>query len=151
MKIWKILNKTCNCKEKGSFEVKNIEITMASRSKPLTFSHDVPICKMCDLPHLDQETRGILQGMAKEQIIEKHGLLRSEEIKAIRKGLKMSRDQFGEYLHVLPLSIYMWEKRGRIQNKSSDELIRLKCDSKYLAEHEEEINRIILRRNKRAV
>lgn len=151
MKIWGILNKTCNCKERGSFEVKNIEITMASRSKPITFPYEVSICSACNLPSFDQQTQEALEKKAKQQFIENHGLLSSGEIKEFRKRLKMTRDQFGEYLHVLPLSIYMWEKRGRIQNKSSDELIRLKCNPTYLAEHEEEINRIILRRNKRAV
>lgn len=100
----------------------------------------------CNLPKIDKKTQEALEIQAKAVAVKKQGLLTGDEIFLIRKNLNMTRDQFGEYLHVLPLSIYLWEKRGRIQNKSTDSLIRLKCDPKYLSEHREEINKIFLRR-----
>lgn len=132
-----ILTETCRCKNKGSLEVKSIEISVAAHSKPLTFQRSVPICKNCRLPFLDEQLQEKLQKHAKELIVKREGLLTGDEIKEIRESLNMSKNEFGKYLHVLPLSVYLWENRGRIQNKSTDELIRLKCDLEYLEAHKE--------------
>lgn len=147
MKAWQVLNKTCSC-QNGTFKTKSIEIKVSSRSKhkPVTFTQNILACTSCNLPKIDKKTQEALEIQAKAVAAKQQGLLTGDEIFLLRKNLNMTRDQFGEYLHVLPLSIYMWEKRGRIQNKSTDALIRLKCDPKYLSEHREEINKIFLRK-----
>lgn len=55
----------------------------------------------------------------------KHGLLTSQEIRFIRNRLGMSQEDFAKYLNVGVASVKRWEL-GKVQDKSSDELIRLK-------------------------
>ena len=142
MKAWKVLNKTCSC-QKGSVKTKSIEIRVSSRSKhrPVTFTRNILVCTSCNLPKIDKKTQEALEIQAKAMAAKQQGLLTGDEIFLLRKNLNMTRDQFGEYLQVLPLSIYLWENRGRVQNKSTDELIRLKCDLKYLEAHKKALKK----------
>lgn len=57
----------------------------------------------------------------------KHGLLTSAQIRAIRNQLGMSQEEFAKYLNVGIASVKRWEL-GKVQDKSSDELIRLKSN-----------------------
>lgn len=147
MKKPAILTDTCRCKNKTQLELKNVEISMSSRSKPITFDHSVPVCSSCHLPLLDEQLQQKLQERTKELVREREGLLTANEIKEMREALKMSLEQFGEYLRILPLSVYLWEKKGRLQNRSTDELIRVKCDPKYVQAHQEEITRVRKKRD----
>lgn len=70
----------------------------------------------------------------------KQELLSGEEIFKIRNDLKMNRQEFGRYLNVLPTTLYLWERRGRLRSKSTDLLIRLKCHPKYIEAHPEELH-----------
>jgi DNA-binding transcriptional regulator YiaG len=56
----------------------------------------------------------------------KHHLLTSEEIKELRMSLNMSQRQFAAFLRVGVASVKRWEN-WKVQDASSDELIRLKC------------------------
>lgn len=138
MKAWKVLNKTCSC-QNGTFKTKSIEIRVSSRSKhkPVTFTQNILVCISCNLPKIDKKTQESLESQAKAVAAKQQGLLTVDEIKGLRTSLKMSQEQFGNYLRVLPLSVYLWENRGRLQNKSTDELIRLKCNLEYLEAQKE--------------
>jgi putative zinc finger/helix-turn-helix YgiT family protein len=57
----------------------------------------------------------------------KHGLLTSDEIRQRRKRLGMSQAEFADYLRVGVASLKRWEM-GKVQDESSDELIRLRTD-----------------------
>jgi len=57
----------------------------------------------------------------------KHGLLTSGQIRAVRTRLGMSQEEFAKYLNVGVASVKRWEL-GKAQDKSSDELIRLKSN-----------------------
>jgi len=57
----------------------------------------------------------------------KQGLLTSEQIRAIRNRLGVSQEEFAKYLNVGVASVKRWEL-GKAQDKSSDELIRLKSN-----------------------
>ena len=54
-------------------------------------------------------------------------LLTSTDIRKVRTQLRMSQDEFAECLNVGVASVKRWEL-GKAQDKSMDELIRLKCD-----------------------
>jgi putative zinc finger/helix-turn-helix YgiT family protein len=69
----------------------------------------------------------------------KHGLLTSAQIRAIRNRLGMSQEEFAKYLNVGPASVKRWEL-GKAQDKSSDELIRLKSN---LARAEQNVAEIL--------
>jgi len=56
-----------------------------------------------------------------------HGLLTSDEIRQTRMRLGMSQAAFAKHLRVGAASVKRWEM-GKVQDASSDELIRLKTD-----------------------
>jgi putative zinc finger/helix-turn-helix YgiT family protein len=58
---------------------------------------------------------------------EKHGLLTSAQIKGCRRLLKMSQREFAAFLGVGEASVKRWET-WLVQEKSSDGLIRMKCE-----------------------
>ena len=58
---------------------------------------------------------------------EKHGLLTSVQIKARRQHLRMSQRDFAAFLGVGVASVKRWET-WLVQEKSSDTLIRMKCE-----------------------
>ena len=57
---------------------------------------------------------------------QKHALLTSQGIREIRARLGMTQEEFAEYLKVGVASVKRWEL-GQVQDRSSDELMRLKC------------------------
>jgi putative zinc finger/helix-turn-helix YgiT family protein len=69
----------------------------------------------------------------------KNGLLTSREIRSIRNRLGMSQEEFAKYLNVGVASVKRWEL-GKAQDKSSDELIRLKSS---LARAEQNVAEIL--------
>ncbi|MDR3749023.1 MAG: hypothetical protein P4M04_12855 [Acidobacteriota bacterium] len=58
------------------------------------------------------------------------GLLSAKDIRAARTGLGFNQQQFAEYLGVGEASVKRWEL-GALQDKSSDDHIRLKTDPEY--------------------
>jgi putative zinc finger/helix-turn-helix YgiT family protein len=56
----------------------------------------------------------------------RHGLLTSSEIRKIRGDLGMSQEEFAAYLSVGLASVKRWEL-GKVQEKSMDDLVRIKC------------------------
>ncbi|MBE0657195.1 MAG: helix-turn-helix domain-containing protein [Bryobacteraceae bacterium] len=74
------------------------------------------------------------------------GLLRADEIRDARKRLGLSQLEFAEYLGVGEASVKRWEA-GALQDKSSDDLIRLKTDPKFAQENLEQLCRRLGRRS----
>ena len=72
----------------------------------------------------------------------KMALLTSEEIKRARERLGMNQEEFAAYLGVGVASIKRWEL-GKIQDASSDQLIRLKSDPERAANNSAEVRRRI--------
>ena len=62
------------------------------------------------------------------------GLLRADEIRAARERLGFNQLRFAEYLGVGEASVKRWEL-GALQDKSSDDLIRLKTDPECAKEN----------------
>ncbi len=58
---------------------------------------------------------------------QKHGLLTSEQIKALRKLLNKSQREFAAFLGVGEASVKRWET-WLVQEKGSDQLMRMKCE-----------------------
>ncbi|MGA2556578.1 MAG: type II TA system antitoxin MqsA family protein [Verrucomicrobiota bacterium] len=93
-----------------------------------TFKVTSPVmeCKQCGWRALAEEQMDELGRRTADAYREKHNLLTSEEIKALRLSLKMSQRQFAGFLRVGEASVKRWE-HWKVQDPSSDELIRLKC------------------------
>jgi putative zinc finger/helix-turn-helix YgiT family protein len=71
----------------------------------------------------------------------KKSLLTAKEIQKIRTSLGMSQDEFAKYLNVGVASVKRWEL-GKAQDRSSDELIRIKCS---LPRAEQNVADVLLR------
>jgi putative zinc finger/helix-turn-helix YgiT family protein len=69
------------------------------------------------------------------------GLLTSDQIRGYRESLGLSQQRFAEYLKVGIASIKRWELGG-VQDASSDEHIRLKCDAAYAAANAASVKRL---------
>lgn len=66
------------------------------------------------------------------------GLLTKQEIRAGRERLGMSQEEFAEYLGVGLASVKRWEL-GALQDKSSDNLIRLMTDEAFAQQNLEQL------------
>lgn len=69
-------------------------------------------------------------------------LLTSEQIKHARERLGMNQEEFAAYLGVGVASIKRWEL-GKIQDASSDQLMRLKSDPESAESNSTEVRRRI--------
>lgn len=77
------------------------------------------------------------------------GLLFPDEIRDARKRLDLSQREFAEYLGVGEASIKRWEL-GALQDKSNDDLIRLRTDAGYAEKNLKEVRRRLGRKPLRA-
>jgi len=93
-----------------------------------TFKVTSPVmeCKHCGWQALDEGQMDELGRRTSDAFRKRNNLLTSEEIKALRMSLRMSQREFAEFLRVGEASVKRWEN-WKVQDASSDELIRLKC------------------------
>ncbi len=93
-----------------------------------TFKVESPVmeCMQCGWQALDEGQMDELGRRTSDAFRKKNNLLTSEEIKALRMSLRMSQRQFADFLRVGEASVKRWEN-WKVQDPSSDELIRLKC------------------------
>jgi putative zinc finger/helix-turn-helix YgiT family protein len=74
------------------------------------------------------------------------GLLSPDEIRAARESLELSQREFAEYLGVGEASVKRWEV-GALQDKSNDDLIRLRTDPDYAERNLKEVCRRLGRKS----
>jgi len=84
-------------------------------------------CSKCGWITVDAQTTEELRRRTADAYRKKHGLLTSVQIKALRKMLGMNQPEFAAFLGVGEASVKRWET-WLVQEKSSDQLIRMKCD-----------------------
>ena len=82
------------------------------------------VCPRCGYVTVDGKDMAEYMGRVADAYRSRHGLLTGEQIRDRRKSLGMSQAKFAEHLGVGLASIKRWET-GRIQDRSSDRLIRL--------------------------
>jgi len=99
-------------------------------------------CSTCGFQTIDSEQSGEFTRLVSDVYRQANGLLTSAEIVAARTRLGMNQQQFAEHLGTGPASVKRWEV-GKVQERSMDELIRLKTDPqatrKMLTELERQI------------
>ncbi len=100
---------------------------------------EATVCTKCHHTALRADQIDAYTMKLADQYRARHGLLTSQEVRAIRNRLGMSQDEFAKYLNVGPASVKRWEL-GKAQDKSSDELIRLKSN---LARAEQNVAEIL--------
>ncbi len=84
-------------------------------------------CGNCGFQTVDSKDGAEFTRRVSDAYRSKHGLLTSAEIRARREQLKMTQQQFSEYLGPGIASVKRWES-GQVQERAMDELIRLKTD-----------------------
>jgi len=102
------------------------EVEQEFRGETFNVVSPVMVCKHCGWRTLAEGQMDELGRRASDAFRGKHGLLTSVEIKELRMSLNMSQRQFAEFLRVGEASVKRWEN-WKVQDSSSDELIRLKC------------------------
>lgn len=100
---------------------------------------DAMVCPKCGYTTLHASQIDAFATMLADKYRAKHGLLTSAQIRTIRNKLGKSQEEFAKYLNVGVASVKRWEL-GKVQDKSSDELIRLKSS---LAQAEQNVAMIL--------
>jgi putative zinc finger/helix-turn-helix YgiT family protein len=84
-------------------------------------------CSNCGFQTIDSEQGAEFTKLLSDAYRMGNGLLSSAQIVAARTRLGMSQQQFAEHLGTGSASVKRWEA-GKVQERSMDELIRLKTD-----------------------
>lgn len=104
------------------------------RGELLTITTPAHSCLKCGFTALSMGDADELRRRTADAYRHRHGLLTSNALRALREFLKMNQVQFAKFLSVGEASVKRWET-WLVQDRSSDQLIRLKC--KDIFEHEE--------------
>ena len=113
--------------ESDDFELKPAAV-VEQEFRGETFHVQTPLmeCRHCHWQTLADGQMQELGRRTADAYRKKHGLLTSEEIRALRLSLDMSQQEFAAFLRVGEASVKRWES-WKIQDASNDELIRVKC------------------------
>jgi putative zinc finger/helix-turn-helix YgiT family protein len=84
-------------------------------------------CDRCGFQAVDSTQSALFTQLLSDAYRRKHGLMTGEEIRDRRNRLKMTQQEFADYIGVGVASVKRWEN-GQVQEKGLDELLRLKTD-----------------------
>jgi putative zinc finger/helix-turn-helix YgiT family protein len=112
---------------RNNLEPSWVSLTSSRNNESFTVELNGFKCQDCGFQTVDSSQSAELTRLVSDAYRVSHGLLTGEEIKARRKQLGMSQEEFADYLGVGGASIKRWES-GKIQEKAMDELLRLKTD-----------------------
>lgn len=116
-----------NCLRCGSeLEKKATRMNGEYAGEPYRVSAEAMVCPRCGYATLHAGQIDAFGARLSDAYRKRHGLLTSSEIRKTRSELGMSQEEFAEYLSVGVASIKRWEL-GKAQEKSMDDLIRIKC------------------------
>ena len=112
----------------GPFPVKMRPQEQHYRGETFWVPAPVHVCPHCsyEMPAVGYHTQ-VCQATG-DAYRQKHGLLTSAEIIGHRKAMKKSQRQFADFVGVSVASLKRWETGALVQDKASDELVRLKTE-----------------------
>ncbi len=114
------------CENEVFAEKPNAIIEQEFRGEKLKVRTTASACTKCGWTTLTLRQTDEVRRLAADAYRRKHGLLTSEQIKAIRNLKGMSQRDFAAFLGVGEASVKRWET-WLVQENSSDQLIRAKC------------------------
>jgi len=114
-----------HCNSEKFARKENALIEQAFRGETFMVKAPAMVCTKCGWQALAEGMADELLKSTGDAYRQRHGLLTSVEIKAIREDLGMSQQQFAEALGAGVASVKRWET-WLPQETSSDQLIRLK-------------------------
>ncbi len=121
-------------------ELRTIHVSKELRGVSLSFPARVDVCENCGSWEIPLAEAGHFGAALDAAYRKKAGLLSAAQIREAREHLNMSQRQFAAYVGVGEASIKRWEL-GALQDKSSDEVIRLRTDPDYARRNLDEICR----------
>lgn len=119
------------CEECGKGKVKEkVFYDYQTRIKGYPFVVDkavIGVCDQCEAKHFNANETKRWEELYNKHIESEHIFLSPDEIKAIRKSLSLSMEDFAYFLGCTRQSIHNWEKKDRkiSQSRMADLLIRL--------------------------
>ena len=115
------------CENEEFALVPEAELEQDFRGETLKVAAPSMVCTKCGWTMLGPGQLDELRRRTADAYRKNHRLLTSAEIKGCREVLGMSQREFAEFLKVGEASVKRWET-WQVQDQSSDELIRLKCE-----------------------
>lgn len=109
------------------FKEKQVKLEQEFKGESFFVVVSAMVCTKCGFEQLTDEQANGLRKATADEYRKRHSLLEADEIKGFRETMKMSQAQFADYLGVGVASIKRWETYF-VQEKSQDDLIRIKCD-----------------------
>jgi putative zinc finger/helix-turn-helix YgiT family protein len=116
--------------EKKKFNEKNVKVEQEFKGKTFNIVTEAMVCANCGYELFTDEQANTLRKKTVDAYRTANDLLTSDQIKSYRDSLGMSQAQFADYLGVGSASIKRWETCF-VQDKSQDDLIRVKCDPDF--------------------
>jgi putative zinc finger/helix-turn-helix YgiT family protein len=118
-----------NCIHCGKANLRKRETQLDGEIKAERFTVSMRglVCPKCGFTTVEGEQMPEYMRLVADAYRTKHGLLTSDEIRNRRARLGMSQAEFAKYLGVGIASLKRWEM-GKVQDVSSDELIKLRTD-----------------------
>lgn len=113
--------------ESEKFEQKKVKIEQEFKGQNFIVLTEANVCTKCNFFQLNDDQANMLRKATVDLYKKEKHLLTSDEVKSYREDLKMSQFQFAAYLGVGVASVKRWETYF-VQDKSQDDLIRIKCD-----------------------
>lgn len=116
--------------ENDNFENKNVKIEQEFKGRSYNIVTEAHVCIGCGFHQFGDEQANMLRKITVNTYKEKNNLLTSVQVRGYREGLEMSQAQFAAYIGVGVASVKRWETYF-VQDKSQDDLIRIKCDPRF--------------------
>jgi len=118
-----------NCPICNSEHVREKNVANLAELKGETHEVFAPafVCEKCKYVWMSDKQMNLLRVKTADKYKEEHGLLTSEQLRALRERFGMTQPEFALYLNVGPASIKRWETYG-VQDVAMNDHIRLKCD-----------------------
>lgn len=118
-----------NC-ENEKFSSKKVRSEQEFKGRTFNVLTDAMVCDECGSEQFTDDQANAVRRLTVDAYKKEEKLLTSEEVRKYREELGMSQVQFAEYLGVGVASVKRWETYF-IQEKSQDDLIRIKCDPEF--------------------
>ena len=116
------------CDNEEFVKKSNATIEQEFRGEQLRVKTTAMACTKCGWTTLTLKQTDELRRLTADAYRQKHGLLTSAQIRSLRKSLAMSQRDFAAFLGVGEASVKRWET-WLAQERSSDQLMRLKCET----------------------
>ncbi len=132
-----------NCVNCGKANLKRQKTRLAGevRGERFLVSMEGLVCPKCSYRTVEGVDLPDYMRLVADAYRSKHGLLTSREIRSRRQQLGMSQAEFADYLGVGVASLKRWEM-GRVQDVSSDELIKLRTDERAAVKNLERLQEV---------